>query len=145
MKDNPIISFFGSGMAAGAVIETGSHQSCHAFENAITTTVSFLQGIGVAKQHKTMGFNEIPPPHSREIYAVVDSIYWEPGDENMLLVKPFKSFEPISKGQLLAEDPTTGKKVFSPCDGHVLFPFMTGRPNNMNEEGIFITLPVRSQ
>jgi hypothetical protein len=145
MKEKPLMQFYGDGRVPAAVIEAGSHQSNSSYETAIISTAGFLQNMGLLEKAGGISQSGEAAKIERSVYEVVDSIFWETGDENMLLVKPFRTFEVIHKGQLLAEDPTTGKQYFSPCDGHALFPFMNGRPNNMNEEGMFITLPVRGE
>jgi succinylglutamate desuccinylase len=143
MRDKPIITFYGNGEVPAAVIEAGSHQSNSSYENALVSTVGFMQYMGILEKQGNTPSPDRENIPKRDVYEVIDSIFWEVGDDNMMLVKPFRTFETIMQGQLLAEDPTTGKKYFSPCDGHAVFPFMTGKPNNMNEEGMFITLPVR--
>lgn len=132
----PVVSFYGSPDHQTAVlgIETGFHEDELSFERGIKCAQSIMQNLG-------MLVGEAVPVSANYVeYCVVDSI-WFP-DSSYELVRIFKTYESIAKGEVLARG--GGKDICASIDGHVLFAPDKMKPDSIKEEVMFISQPKRT-
>jgi hypothetical protein len=131
----PAVSFYGEPEKHIPVVavEVGSHESKKSFALAVTCVKLFLATAGVVGD---------APVQTREvrrrIFRVGGSVIFP--DDNWRLVKVFRMFERIRKGQVLAVG-GAGKMFRAPFTGVTLFGQPRRRPVKIGDEVLFLARP----
>ncbi len=139
LRDRPLASFFGGDRnleAERLLLETGQHEDSTTIQTAISC---FLE----AARYAGMFDHDLPVQHptEKDIYQMCASIFFP--SEHYMQVKNFLNFEPIAKGDLIAEG--DGNPIFSPVDGCTLFGNAAGKPPSIKEEAMFFTTPKKTR
>ncbi len=133
----PAIYFYGEGRAKKTrtlAIEAGSHENSSSFNCAIDCTTALFQNLGLIERSmnasRETGYDE---------YLVDGSVIFP--DSSFEMSKIFEMFEPIVKGQILAQNKDV--KIVAQFNGHVLMGSPKINPTSIKEEAMFLSRPVR--
>lgn len=134
---SPAFAFYGGLGSETKVfaIEAGQHTDPKSFERAAICAVSLLENLNMlprTQQPVAMEYDE---------YYVDDSIVFS--DISFDFIKPFKTYDGIRVGDLLAQN-AKGEKIQAPFDGHLIMPTSRrGADKDISEEVAFISRPVK--
>lgn len=134
MQGNTAMDFYGTkeNHAHTVLIEAGSHEEEEAFRVGIACIDAALGNVGITS-------NQVDDIiHEYNHYKMCSSIMFP--DESYITSEIFPNFEFVSEGALLATG--NGRDITATEEGHVLMCFSTGKPPSLEEEALFISLPV---
>lgn len=135
--EKPAISFYGKSRDITVIgIEAGSHENPASFVCAVKCVQALMQNLGLVAKSKEGAH---VPQEYRE-YRVYGSVILP--TKAFRMVKPFKMFEPIEKGDILARG--NGTEIVALHDGHTLFGSAKLTPDHTNEEMVFLTRRVKT-
>ncbi len=116
-------------------IEAGQHTDPRSFERAATCAMALLENLDMLPHTQQAVTTEY------EEYYIDDSVTFP--DLSFDLVKDFKSYEEIHKGDLLARN-AKGEEIRSVFNGHLIMPTsLRGTAKDISEEITFISRPVK--
>ncbi len=126
----PACYFYGEvGKVRSIGLEAGQHTDETAQRNAVASCEALLVNLGMIEG--TVSSNQ----REYATYRIINSIFFP--DASYRLIHPFKFYEAISAGQILAEG--AGDPICSPCDGLVIMPPLGTEVQNIEEEVFFIS------
>ena len=132
--EKPAVNFYGvESRIKTLAIEAGSHDNPSSFECSIACTLALLKNLNLID-----GKNETTP-REYKLYEVAGSVQFP--NLSFELEKIFEKFEPIAEGQILARG--KGTRIVADFNGHALFGRNTKKTDFINEEVLFLSLPVR--
>jgi len=136
----PASAFYGGARRRIAAfgIEAGSHERRDAFKTAIACTDALLRNARVIVEPSP---HQPAPARRYTVYRAAASISFP--DPTFRLVKQFRFYETVRKGQLLAVG-SAGRKITARITGCVLFPPVKRRRSRTDEEVLFLSRQPRT-
>lgn len=133
MRQKPAVAYYGQGSVRALAIESGYHEDPKALRRAITCVTALMKNLRMMRGS---------PPKSQRVYSeyVLREAVWF-NNRSQRLIRPFKPYEKIRKGEVLAID--KGAKITAASDGHVILPIRSIKPSRISEEIMFLSEPVR--
>lgn len=135
MRDNPVMDFYGGvkqQRAQVVLLEAGCHETPEAFAVGIACVEALLGNLGLTD------YDADGTLDSYDHYQICDSIFFP--NESYSTTEIYPCFAPISGGDCLATG--NGEDIIAEEDGHALMCFAQGKPPTLEEEALFISLPV---
>jgi succinylglutamate desuccinylase len=134
MQGCTAMDFYGTkeNRAHTVLLEAGCHEEPHAFYTAIQCVEALLGNMDIIAEKSDVVIEEY------NHYKVCDSVMFP--DDSYVTSKIFSTFGTITEGDCLAVG--DGDDIVAKVDGHALMCFVTGKPPSLDEEALFISLPV---
>lgn len=130
----PAPAFYGTlGRSRAMSVEAGSHTDPASYECARVCVQRLLENLEMLPRTTEA---EVSPLSE---YEIAGSLILQ--DDSYEIVREFRTFEPITKGTVLARG--NGADAVMPFDGHVLFHNGKPKPADPKSEALFFSKPVR--
>jgi predicted deacylase len=138
----PATAFYGNAARRIQVlgIEAGTHKDSQAFKVAALCARRLLENTGLVASNPRRGTKQ-GSAKKYTVYPIATSVIFP--DDSFQLVKIFKNYERVRKGQLLATG-SNNRTIVAPFNGCVLFPKKKRKPVRLDEEVIFLSRPPKT-